>query len=148
MCLEECSHLWCLSLSFLIRHISAHESLVENPKHRAALLCNPAAGVASCHLLPRSSPLTDHFGTALLWHETYLLQRQHFTFWSLFFSDYNFSTDTPVTSAQDLCWSCYLPFGIMLFLCWRCVLCVVALLLWPWSLVFWRLPDATSPHSQ
>lgn len=144
---------WCLSQSFLIRHISAHKNLVENPKHRAALLCNPTAGWQAATSCPHSSPLTDHFGTALLWPETYL-KGNILLFGVKFSLIIIFPQMLPLTLLRmlrmyaDRVCTCYLLVGIMLFLCWHCMLCVVVLLLWPWSLAFQRLPDATSPHTQ
>lgn len=55
---------WCLLQSFLIRHMSAHKNHIENPEQH--FYVDLLLGGKLPPPAPHSSPLTDHFGTALL----------------------------------------------------------------------------------
>lgn len=123
---------------FLIRHISAHKNLIENPKHRAALLCNPTAGWQAATSCPHSSPLTDHFGTAFNMRFIYLnllilLFGVKFSLMIIFPQKLPLSLLRMLRMHADYVCTCDLLLGIMSFLCWHCMYvvcsCSVALTL-------------------
>lgn len=98
-------------------------------------------------LLPAPTSALLHFDTRLIyWKDCILL------FGVMFFLIISFPQMPLLTLLRMLrvyayhLPTCYILAGVTLPLCGHSVLRVVAVLLWPWSLAFWRLADAISPH--